>query len=238
MAESIPTPIPPPAPQTPQTHGDLDKQILADIKLGEDVAAAAQDPDHAPRLASEEEIDAATVANLVTLNTDARTLAGQVITAKKARLTATAAEVAAQKVLVKALRDIQQRAKSKFKDKPKRSAYCINKVNFGRDRQSLGQDATDIINLGEADALRGLTPAKIAAARAALAAWKQTDVDEGKAEETQSTLIGQLQTKVDVINAARHDIQLAADTCWSHTDKANVPIRRAFKIPTNKPVAK
>jgi len=233
-----PTPTPPPAPKTPQTHGELDKQLLANIKLGEDVAAAAQDPDHAPRLASEEEIDAATVANLVTLNTDARTLAGQVITARKAHLTVTADTVAAQKVLVKALRDIQQRAKAKFKDKPKRSAYCINKENFGRDRSLLGQDATDIINLGETDALRGLTPAKIAAARAALVTWRQADVAEGKAAEIQSTLLGQLQTKVDAINTARRDIQLAVDTCWPHTDKANAPIRRAFKIPTNKPVAK
>ena len=80
---------------------------------------------------------------------------------------------------MKSLRDIQQRAKAKFQDKPKRSAYCINKENFGRDREGLEQDATNIINLGEADALRGLTPDKIAAARAALAAWTQTDVAEG-----------------------------------------------------------
>ena len=233
-----PTPTPTPAPKTPQTHGDLDKSLLADIKLGEDVAAAAQDPDHAARLVSEEQIDAATVANLVTLTVDARTLAGQVVTAKKARNTATATEVAAQKTLVKGLRDIQQRAKAKFTDKPKRSAYCINQENFGHDRSILEQDATNIINLGEADALRGLTPAKIAAARAALAAWKQTDVDEGKAEETQSTLLGQLQAKVDAINTARHDIQLAADTCWPASDTTNAPVRRAFKIPTNKPIAK
>ena len=110
---------------------------------------------------------------------DARGLAGQVVTAKKARNTATAAEVAAQKILMESLRDIQQRAKAKFQDKPKRSAYCINKENFGRDREGLEQDATNIINLGEADALRGLTPDKIAAAHAALAAWKQTDVAEG-----------------------------------------------------------
>jgi hypothetical protein len=233
-----PTPTPTPTPKTPQTHGDLDKSLLADIKLGEDVAAAAQDPDHAGLLASEEQIDAATVANLVTLTVDARTLAGQVVAAKKARNTATAAEVAAQKTLVKGLRDIQQRAKAKFTDKPKRSAYCINQENFGHDRSILEQDATNIINLGEADALRGLTPAKIAAARAALAAWKQTDVDEGKAEETQSTLLGQLQAKVDAINTARHDIQLAADTCWPSSDTANAPVRRSFKIPANKPIAK
>ena len=92
-----PTPTPAPAPKTPQTHGDIDKNLLADIKLAEDVAAAAQDTDHAGPLATDEQIDAATVTNLSTLASDARGLAGQVVTAKKARNTATAAEVAAQK---------------------------------------------------------------------------------------------------------------------------------------------
>ncbi len=236
MADPTPTPIPAPANKTSKAHGDLDKGHLANIQLGEDVAAAAQDPAHAARLATDEQIDAPTVANLVTLTTDTRTLAGQVITAKKGHLTATATAVTAQKALVRGLRDIQQRAKAKFKDKPKRSAYCINKENFGRDRQSLEQDATDIITLGAADALRGLTPAKITAAKAALTAWKQADVNQGKAEEARSTLLGQLEAKVEAINAARHDIQLAADTCWPPTDKANAPIRRSFKIPTNKSI--
>jgi len=94
------------------------------------------------------------------------------------------------------------------------------------------------MNLGEANALRGLTPEKIAAARAALDACKQADVDQGKAEEDQGKLLGQLQAKVDTMNTARREIQLAADTCWPSSDPANAPIRRAFMIPPNKPVAK
>jgi hypothetical protein len=44
------------------------------------------------------------------------------------------------------------------------AAYGINKENFGRDREGLEQDAENIINFGEANALRALTPEKIAAA--------------------------------------------------------------------------
>ena len=45
--------------------------------------------------------------------------------------------------------------------------------------------------------------AKITAAKAALTAWKQADVNQGKAEEARSTLLGQLEAKVEAINAAR-----------------------------------
>lgn len=211
--------------------------MLADIKLGEDVTEAAQDPTHAADLAAKEQIDAATVGKLVTLTKDARTLAGQAVTAKKARNIATDTEEAALKTLMRSLRDIQQRAKGKFTDKPKRATYCINKTNFGRDREGLEQDAKNIIDLGEADALRGLTAEKITGARAALTAWKDADQEQGKAEENQGKLLKQLGTKVDEVNAARREIQLAADTCWPHTDSANAPTRRAFKIPANKPIA-
>jgi hypothetical protein len=235
-----PTPASPAEPPKPkrQPPGDLDKELLADIKLGEDVAEAAQDPAHATELASKEQIDAATVGRLVTLTQDARDLAGRVVAAKKAFNAATQAEGDALKPLLAALRDIQQRAKNRFSDQPKRAAYGINKPNFGRDRGSLEQDARNIIDLGEADGLRGLTTEKIAVARAALAAWKKADEDQASAARTQGELLIQFRAKVDEVNAARRELQLAADTCWPHTDPANAPVRRAFKIPANKPVAK
>jgi len=64
-----------------------------------------------------------------------------------------------------------------------------------------------------------------------LAAWK-------KAAENQGKLLGSLQAKVDEVNAARREIQLAADTCWPSSDTTNGPLRHAFKIPANKPIAK
>ena len=40
------------------------------------------------------------------------------------------------------------------------------------------------------------------------------------------------------MNTKRREIQLAADPAWTHTDNASAPIRRAFKLPVNQPVAK
>ena len=86
--------------------------------------------------------------------------------------------------------------------------------------------------------MRGLTTDKIAAARAALDAWNSADDDQRKAAEDQGKRLEDLRAKVDKVNTARREIQLAADTCWPHTDSANAPVRRAFEIPANKPVAR
>ena len=235
-----PTPTPPVPPVKPKraATGDVPQQILADIKLAEDVAAAAHDADHQDKL-EEEQLPDNAATDLETLAGAARELAGQIVTAKKAKLTATKDEQKAHKPLMDALRDIQQRAKGKFPTgDPKRAAYCINKPNFGDDRKALEQDAENIINLGTADALRALTPGKITAARAALETWKKADQAQHKAEEEQAKLMGQLDAKVADMNAKRREIQLAADTAWPHTDSANAPYRRAFKLPVNQPIAK
>ena len=234
-----PTPAPPPDPKPKRAApGDVPQQTLADTKLAEDVAAAAHDADHKDKLA-EEQLPATAATDLETLAGAARGLAGETVTAKKAKLTATQAEQKAHKPLMDALRDIQQRAKGKFPTgDPKRAAYCINKPNFGDDRKVFEQDAENIINLGAADALRALTSEKIAAARAALEIWKKADQAQHKAEEDQGKLLGQLDAKVADMNAKRREIQLTADTAWPHTDSANAPYRRAFKLPVNQPIAK
>lgn len=237
-----PTPVPPTPPTPPakpkQTRGDIDQNILADIKLAEDVVAAAQDADHAAKLA-DEGLAANAASELLTLAAAARDLAGQTVTAKKAKLAATQAEADALTTLLAGLRDFQQRAKRKFaKGDPKLAAYGIGKTNFGRDREGLEQDAENIIKLATADALPGLKPEKFTAATAALTAWKKGDQDQHKAEEDQGKLLGQLEAKVAELNAQRREIQLAADTAWPHTDGASAPFRRAFKLPVNQPVAK
>ncbi len=169
----------------------------------------------------------------------ARELAGKVVTAKQAKLRATQAEQDALDALLVLLRDFQQRAKRLLPTgDPKRAAYGINKGNFGRDREGLEQDADTIIKLASADALPGLKPEKLAAATAALAAWKKADQDQHKAGENQGKLLGQLDAKMADVNARRRDIQLAADTAWPPTDDTSAPLRHAFKLPVNQPIAK
>lgn len=219
-----------------RVQGDLDKQLLADIQLGEDIAEAAVDPAHAPMLA-EEDVDGAEVTNLNGLTAAARDLAARAVAAKKSRLAATKTETATQKKLLSALRDLQSRAKRKFaKDKTRQAAYAIGKKNFGNNRTEFEQDADNIVKLAGTDALPGLKPEKLAGATAALTAWKQADTAQSQANETQAKLLTDLQVKVAELNDARRDIQLAASTAWPHDNKANAPTRRAFKIPANKPM--
>ncbi|MBI5386571.1 MAG: hypothetical protein HZA90_18020 [Verrucomicrobia bacterium] len=247
MTETTPTtPTTPPtsatattdAAKAARTRGDIDQTILADIKLAEDVAAAAQDIDHKDKLA-EEDLPPTAASELLTLAQAARERVGQVVTAKKAKLSSTQNEEKALNSLMAALRDLQQRAKRKFpKGDPKLAAYGIGKTNFGRDRESLEQDAENAIKLATADALPGVKPEKLTAAGAALAAWKQADKDQHKAKEAQGKLLDLLNAKVAELNTKRREIQLAADTAWPHTDKANVPVRRAFKLSATQPIAK
>jgi len=235
----MPDPTPPPPTPKPKraAPGDVSQQTLADLKLAEDVSAAARAADHKPKLDAEQ-LPATAATDLTALAKAARDLVGDIVKAKKAKLAATQAEQAVHKPLMDALRDIQQRAKGKFPTgDPKRAAYCINKPNFGDDRESLEQDAKNIIDSGEADALRALTPEKIAAARAALGAWVKADQAQHKAEEDQGKLLDQLDAKMVDVNAKRREIQLAADTAWPHTDTSSAPVRRAFKLPVNKPIA-
>lgn len=230
-----PTPPTPPAEPNP-TPGDIDKKLLAAIKLGEDVIeAATTDPSHTAALTAEE-LDEDALPDLATYTGEARTLAARVVPTKRARNAATRAEAATLKTLLAVLRDIQKRAKRKFpKDKARQGAYLIGKNNLGKNRTELEEDAETILAVGASDGLPGLTPAKLTAATAALGAWKDADASQVTAEEEQGKLLKALEVKVAQINEVRREVQRTADLAWPHTDPANAPIRRTFKLPPNKP---
>lgn len=234
-------PDPVPAPATPEKPkriiGDLDKQAVAEIKLGEDVAEAASDPARLAKL-GEEEVAATAPDDLLTLCHDARTIGGKIVGAKTGKKDKTKGESTATKTLLAELRGIQKRAKRKFaKDKNKQAAYRIGKTNFGDNRDSLEEDAQVIIDLATADALPGMTPAKLTAAKDALKAWKKADEDQGGADGDKSDLINQFKTKLGEVNDARRDMQIAADTVWPHTSPANASVRRLFKLPVDRPLS-
>jgi hypothetical protein len=237
MSETNPAPsAPDPEPaKTKRVSGEIAKRHLDDIQLAHDVFNAASDPVHAPVLASEA-LDAPAVAVVATLTADARDLCGKVALAKKARLAATRGEDAASKALIAALRDVQKRAKRKFpKDKTRLATYAIGKNHLGSNRTGLEQDAENILKLAAEDALPGLTPAKLTAANAALAAWNLAHAKQAKATEDQGQFLADLATTMTTLNEARRNIQRAADTAWPHTTKAHASIRRSFKLPATKP---
>ena len=230
-----PTPPEPPAESTP-TRNEIDKQILADIKLGEDVLeTATSDPGHTGAL-NAEELDADAIPHLTAYTTDARALAARVVPAKNICKAATVAEKVAWSRIMACLRDIQKRAKRKHaRDKAQQATYLIGKKNFGANRSILEEDAETILTEAEAGGLPGFTPAKLTAGRMALTQWKQADAAQVTAAESQGKLLAELAAKVAQLNEARREIQRTADLAWPHTDPANAPIRRSFKLPPNKP---
>lgn len=235
MTDTPTPPAPDPAPKKRATPGDIDKQLLANIKLGEDMVEVATDAAHAEALDAEE-IDPAAVGDLPALAAHARELAAKIPPAKRTFNAATAAEKTAYDALMAALRDIQKRAKRKFEqDKTRQAAYSVGKNNFGKNRTTLEQDAETIFTLATADVLPGLPPAKLTTSRGKLAAWKQADETQAKAAEAQTKAIQALETAVQQINTHRREIQRCADLAWPHTDPASAPYRRAFQLPVNKP---
>ena len=67
------------------------------------------------------------------------------------------------------------------------------------------------------------------------AAWRQADQSQATAKESQGKLPKELEAKVAQINEVRREVQRTADLAWPHTDPANAPIRRTFKLPPHKP---
>jgi len=229
---STATPNPSPARTSP---ADVDKRSLADIKLGEDVYEAAVLPGRAELLAAEG-ITERELAQLATLCRRARDTGNRVVEVKKAKKEATAAEAAAQKELLAGLRDLQKRAQRKFpKDQTKLAAYRVGKENFGRNRTELEQDAEVLLQLATDDALPGLTPEKLQAGRTCLADWKKADEQQDQAIAKQTQVLGDFASLLAKVNAARRDIQLAADTIWPYTLAENRPLRRAFALSPTRP---
>lgn len=85
-----------------------------------------------------------------------------------------------------------------------------------------------------ADTLPGMKPGDVTSLIQALSNYVgvQTDQTDG---QTDAVTAGKLlEAKVEEIAGLRKQIQYAADTIWPHTDPANAPIRKAFKLPANR----
>lgn len=224
-----------PALKRRKSPGTIKQASLAEIKLSAVVSAAALDATHAPILATEE-LNSETPTRLAALVESTRNLAGEVVASRKAISTIGKAEANSKQVLITKLRDIQQRAKRKFgDDAAQRARYCINKDNFARARQSLEQDAVNLLAFSAADHLPGLTAERLAAANAAYTAWCNSDTAQSKAVELQGKLSAQFEAAIKSMQTLRQEIQGAADTAWPYDVTGSAHFRRAFRLPTRKP---
>lgn len=222
--------------------GDLELKKLREISLAEDVAEAAKEEPTATQLTESGELAVEVIAELLAKCGEARILADKVIEAKSAKIKASAMEVQARKRLILRLRDIQRRAKRAFgslspEHAAKRKHYRVGK-RLGSTLVSLEQDSEIIIGLAKADAasLPGWNDQKLESVILALDVWRTASESQDAAEKVQAERLVAFSAAVAKVNDDRRDIQLAADELWPYHDSASTPVRRRFKISTERPL--
>ena len=232
-----PTPTPAPAPATPKkTHELVSKADLANVELARSLALAAKAPDLAALFADEEVTPAEMTAIVTDANTAENTLAPAVSLASTAWKVTTRNETKAKKALATFVLSLQGAAKRKFRgNAAKLGGYCIGKKTLGDVREEYEKDVQAMLTLAAGDVLKGFPPAKLAAGATLLAAWKDADDAQQTADRAFAGARGAFKKAVASLNARRTDLQLAVNNGRPHTDPDNAIVRRAFKIPANRP---
>jgi hypothetical protein len=238
-----PTPVPPaPAPK-PQPRGYFNQSQVADIGDADDIATAASDPEVAALLAARD-LPADYVAGLATLVGQARAKMAATGQAHSGQQPTTLSATDAERALVVALQGIQSAAKQRQRmeqedDDPTTNftpvGYLIGQ-RLNQSRQLLLQHTETLLDKARTDALPGYrTPESIAAVEAARDAYRLTTTDQAEAAEEASKDRIARDALVRKINARRLAIQHAIDGQRPYADEANHPLRRRFKLPTDRP---
>ena len=151
---------------------------------------------------------------------------------KVSRLGSTQAEIAAAHAFLLYYDEFTTAAKQEYSRSNK---LHLRLYHYGENhrisRAILEQFGQDVIDNAAVDDLPGITPEKIAAARLALKAYIDSNVEQGKTTKNAATGTVTLEQRVKAITAYVVKVQLAADAEWPHTNPANIPIRRQFKLP-------
>jgi hypothetical protein len=218
-----------------RTHSPLNQRYLREMSLAESVIHAALEPVHATAL-GKREIGAEFVAGLQTQVDAARVKANEVLQHSTAAQTATAAEVAAAKLLLAALREAQTAAKQRY---ARTNRIALRDYFVGRPlngtRHNLQQTSQTILAKAADDDLPGFTAAKIRSATTLRTNW--ISALSAQAEETTAarSARGEFRAMLKSIADGRVQIQLAADAEWPHTDEAHAGIRREFGLSARRP---
>ena len=228
------TPASTPNPKHHHSPGDVSQRLLDNVALGRTVYTGAQDPVRAAALLTR----GVTAADLTGLDGQLtnceQTLIPAIITAKHNRLAATTAEAQALTVLNQSLKIIFRGVDRTYPgDQAKHDLYLIGKMRT--DRVGLQADVVSVVNRGQADTLKGVTPADYTAVTAALAAWMAANTAQTTATNLWSAAVQALTDALVPINTTRRDIQFAGDILWPFTVAANHPHRLALALPLNQP---
>ena len=227
---------PTPDPNKPKrSRGPVNKAHQEAVSKTEKVIVTTQKADYAATL-SEREIDGPFVTGLAANCQTARDLMGGVVDSGTDTTEATQAETDAQRLLVKAIREVQNAAKQKFADdKPAELKDYYVGANITQSRAQLEQAAAAILKKLAGAALPGITPAKVAALTAAAQAYHDADSTQAGKQTLTSGGRVSVENLVDQINKGRRKILFAVEAAWPSDVAANAPIRREFGLPSNRP---
>lgn len=231
-----PSPSPNPSPSLSPGSGTPPSREnaahLREITKAEQIAYVAKKAEYAAAMTAREITTARLDAQFV-LCGQARTLATSAVNNTVGKEGTTLSEAQSKTALIARLKEIQKAAKQKFRstNRNRLQSYFVGE-RFSQNRARLEQDAATLIANATADALPGITPAKLTAAQQALQAYKDSNVTQTTAQGDASGSRVDLATLVRQIKDERIAVQLAADAEWPHTTPANIPIRVEFQLPT------
>ena len=227
----------PPAPPKKRSRGALDKEILAQLQLAEEIAQAAKLPAHAPALQESEIAPTAPDALLAKIATCRALLTGAVDQRSHKR-SQTAAESTDETELVRLLRRVQSAAQQKYADAPTsdnwKGDYYIGH-NLALSRASLATYAEGILQKLETDTLPGVNAAFRTTLSATYTRWVATNGEQagahGSAVASRQTAL----TLLETLQKERRRIQRAADFQFPVGDPEHATARAAFHLEKSRP---
>lgn len=234
MPDSGSTPAP--TPETPEKkvkRGAFDKKKVQLLDLARKAGIAAAKSDYAAGLAAED-IDAAFVA---AFNDDVAECArrfGRSVDATTDKEQATVDERSAKEVLVGGLRQVQAKARRKYRGSVQLKDYFVGD-NISISRAHLIEVADAIITKLGTDTIPGFGPASLAILKGKRDAYVRADSTQTDDQSLASGKRVSTDELLKSITQRRIEIQLAADSAYPPNVPANRPIRREFEIPPMRP---
>jgi hypothetical protein len=227
------------APKRRKSPGIVRQRVIDQLSLAERLAEVAQKAEHAPKLAAYG-LDAAFLASFVLNLKDCRAGITHLASDKGERREATTQESTGRTALLNELQAAQSLAKLRLTLHPAetglKARYHIGGELRTLSRASLESAAQEIIGHLKSDNFKGFEAPRIAALEAHFTAWRSADSTQSGAQSSAITTRQQLLDRFAEVEKQRRALQIAADTAYPYTNKANAGVRGEFGLPKNGPI--
>ncbi len=125
------------------------------------------------------------------------------------------------------------RAIDTLRNKPLLKDYLIG-TDWDGNRPAREQAGKTILDKLAKDTLPGIKPADVAALTAAHKAYQAVEGEQAGEQTDLRSERDTLSDLIEKIKTARKEVQLAADSEWPASDKANAGTRQEFRLPLNR----